>query len=545
MAGLTLNYSRRDPDLVLQDIKAQLITISNGEWSDFLESDIGYMFLKSEVVIGDFDSFFVDANLAECFISTALLRESVIRIAKLLGYQPKGLQPATVQVQISFPAFSALTVIPANSVWTIAGLSFTCIPPISIPAGQTSVNATLVQGTPWSSGNLSGTGINFAQIKNIPVNLSNLSVSVNGTVWTQIDSFTSATLANSFKVYEDSNGALTITFGGNTIPYRPNLNDVIVVSGILTAGAAGNIDTQGIAANLSTRVTVNGTDITNDFTGVTISTATGGVAIESTDSIRSNAPQSYSTQDRGVNEDDWNYLAKNFPGIQDAIAIGGERVVPAVKARVLITVLGSNPYSNDPDLLANLNAYLAIKAIAGITPIAQYSLILKAALTLNIGVDPKVYSDLVTPQNLVVTAVSNFFAGFKLNTSMYSLNLDKAVGAIAGITSEDCLLTVTSTGNSSAGLVRIPIAANVDWNTAVLKDASGNTLYPLTGQTPNWTQYQSNGQLVYTQVGLANQVCSFTSGLTSNNIKTFAPLGQAEFILLDSLVINPSFVSNP
>src|ERR1039457_4780471 len=135
------------------------------------------------------DSSFCDSNLQESFLSIAQLRESVIRLSKMLNYIPGLISSSIVPVTLSFPSFNTGFVIPANSLWIVPNQTqtYTCLQTINILANATSANVDLTQGTPY---NLSVSGNNGPwQRITIPANVSNLVVKVNGVVWTPVDSF--------------------------------------------------------------------------------------------------------------------------------------------------------------------------------------------------------------------------------------------------------------------------------------------------------------------------------------------------------------------
>ena len=334
-----INYSRRDPQDVLAALKQKLVDFSKGTWTDFTDNDPNYALVKAFIELTDMDSSFCDSNLQESFLSIAQLRESVIRLSKMLNYIPGLISSSIVPVTLSFPSFNTGFVIPANSLWIVPNQTqtYTCLQTINILANATSANVDLTQGTPY---NLSVSGNNGPwQRITIPANVSNLVVKVNGVVWTPVDSFIGVASKQSYKLYEDV-GGLTILFGSNQSTFAPSNTDTITVFGLMSSGVDGNFGYDPNApfnvTPVSTILNASSIDVTSSFTAETSGASLGGQNAESIDSIRRNAPAFYATQGRCVTEADYEaFLFAKLPGIGDCQVVGGEKL--GMLGKVIIT----------------------------------------------------------------------------------------------------------------------------------------------------------------------------------------------------------------
>ena len=70
-------------------------------FNDFVESDLGIMFLELVAFANSTLSFYLDLQSSESYIETAKLRNSVVRLCRNIGFKMTGAVPATTTLQIS------------------------------------------------------------------------------------------------------------------------------------------------------------------------------------------------------------------------------------------------------------------------------------------------------------------------------------------------------------------------------------------------------------------------------------------------------------
>jgi hypothetical protein len=98
--GRDIKYLNKD----FKDFRANLIeytkTYFPQTYSDFNESSPGMMFIEMASYLGDVLSYYIDDSLKESMMLYAEDRENVIALANYLGYKPKVITPALVEMAV-------------------------------------------------------------------------------------------------------------------------------------------------------------------------------------------------------------------------------------------------------------------------------------------------------------------------------------------------------------------------------------------------------------------------------------------------------------
>lgn len=149
------------------------------------------------------------------------------------------------------------------------------------------------------------------KLSRAPVIDNSLSVTINGEVWTQIDSLLFA--QGSDTVYEATtlpSGSTTIQFGNGKFGSTPPTEATLEISYRIGGGSTGNIAAGainttivGLIPSLSNPINIT---LTNSQSGF------GGLDAETLDEARSNIPAFARTNDRAVSRSDYEALASNF-----------------------------------------------------------------------------------------------------------------------------------------------------------------------------------------------------------------------------------------
>ncbi len=98
---INFNYLNRDYASLKEDLKSYVKLFYPNQYNDFSEASIGMMLLELNAYVGDILSYHVDQTFNEMFIDSAQNRDSVMRIAKNLGYKTRGKSPAVVLLDVS------------------------------------------------------------------------------------------------------------------------------------------------------------------------------------------------------------------------------------------------------------------------------------------------------------------------------------------------------------------------------------------------------------------------------------------------------------
>jgi Baseplate J-like protein len=328
-----VDFTSRDYAAIRDDLYA-LIPIFAPQWTNTDPADLGIAILEIFAHMGDVLNYYIDRASNESFIATASQRNSVLLIAKMLGYTPTNTSPSTVVVSfsnvnnasITLPVGTQLTsttiingtntevifetasqvVIPAA---TIAGDGVTVIPG--------TISATAIQGQTVANeavGPSDGTADQTYVLANQPVIDGSISVTINNTAYSYVQYLLEyAGTDPVFSTSTDANGLTSVVFGDGVSGRIPPTNSSVLVSYRYGGGSYGNVNA-GTVTNFVTPIA-----------GVTVSNsnpATGGADAESTDSIRVNAPLAASAVNRAVTLGDYAALATQVSGVAKASAAG-------------------------------------------------------------------------------------------------------------------------------------------------------------------------------------------------------------------------------
>lgn len=306
-----------------------------------------------------YNAYYLNMVANEMFLDTALQRNSVVSQAKLLNYIPKSaLAPsATINIRVSGVTDSSLTLPKYTNFLSesIDGVNYNFV---NTDAHTVNVvnnianfeDVTLKQGTSTNYSYIVDGGNTTQKFKlpELSVDTTTLLVSVQeSTTNNYTQTFSPAsnflTLDNSSTVYflqEGMNGFYEIYFGNDILGRKLNDGNVVRVSYINTKGVSG-----AGANNFLIMDTINGYSNTI-ITPIT--SATQGSSRETLDSIRFQAPKSYSAQGRAVTKDDYitaiqqNNLGYSF----DAVNVwGGQENDPPVYGQVFVCMKPNGAYT--------------------------------------------------------------------------------------------------------------------------------------------------------------------------------------------------------
>jgi hypothetical protein len=98
---INFNYLNRDYDTLKEDLKSYIKLYYPDQYNDFSESSVGMMLVELNAYVTDILSYHVDQTFNEMFLDSAQNRDSVIRLAKNLGYKPRGKCPSAVLLDVS------------------------------------------------------------------------------------------------------------------------------------------------------------------------------------------------------------------------------------------------------------------------------------------------------------------------------------------------------------------------------------------------------------------------------------------------------------
>jgi len=329
----------------------------------------------------------VYANLAfaERFIDTAQLRNSIVSLAKELGYFPAQAAPAKATLTLSIDAAN----VPGNpsSIISNSKINFVGVDTndnnhefwsqadvvFNLNNGVYSADLTLTQGTPVEQRFVYTNVGHRAEfiLPNSNINLDTIVVKVkdNSSVpdsqavtWNRsqnIGNNTSSSLI--WFIEETTDNKLRLSFGDDVIGKAPALNNEIIVTYEISEGSAANTS-KGFSI---TSANVAGYS-PNLFTISNEVQAQGGTDPEPIESIRLNAPGVYASQQRAVTITDYRALLLNkFQWIKSINVWGGENNSVPQYGQVYISIVpdfGTKMTLAERD---NVSAFLNTVSIVG------------------------------------------------------------------------------------------------------------------------------------------------------------------------------------
>jgi hypothetical protein len=296
-----------------------------------------------------YNSLYTNLAVNEMFLDSARKRNSVVSLAKMLGYVPRSARAPTALVNITvgsptgsptsitLPALTPFSTIVDNNVYTFYNRESTTVIPNSLGAFIFE-DVVLTQGKPLTYTYTVNPGTRFV-IPNADVDISTLTVRVQETSGSS--AYTSYTLADNitevgattraYFLKEIDDELYEIYFGDNIVGYEPAAGNIVSLNYFVTdkelANGARIFTYEGTGLNGGT-VTVN-----------TVSAAEGGRDIEDIDSIRFNDPRNYSAQNRAVTAEDYKViLPQLFANIDSVNVWGGEDNNPPVYGKAFIAI---------------------------------------------------------------------------------------------------------------------------------------------------------------------------------------------------------------
>ena len=383
MAFNQVNY------LEFNEIKAQIKEYLRSQ-SQFSDYDFEGSSLTVLIDTLAYNTYYtaVNANLAvnEGFLETAVLRENVVKLARMIGYTPKSARSArtvvNISVQTAFPYPKSVT-IAAGLVLNYTGLdnnNFVFSIPTDTSQSVDSLtgiasfkNITLFEGLYLQDTFVKNTNQRQRFIlTNERVDTSSMIVQVtSGTITEKYLQATDVTKIDStskvFFLEESEYQIPEILFGDGVVGKALLNGDVVTVKYTTSAGRGAN--GLKVFENIGTYRDNLGNAITSGITINAISFPDGGAEPESTESIKFSAPKFYSAFGRAVSTQDYEAIIPQiYPNVASISCYGGEEAEPPEFGKVFLAIKPKNAdklsLSEKNSVLKKLREY----SIAAIQP---------------------------------------------------------------------------------------------------------------------------------------------------------------------------------
>jgi len=396
MANKKINVT----DLDFDNIKSNLKTFLQGQ-SEFQDYDFdgsGLSILLDVLAYNThYNALYNNLTINEMFLDSASKRNSVVSLAKMLGYVPRSAKCAESLIRLTVNngliGPSSLT-LPAYSTFntSVDGVAYTfhTRESYTITGAGTSYtfdNVNIIEGTPLNFVYEVSAGTRYI-IPNSAIDLTTLKVRVQENSTSSLyETFTNSsniTAAGSttkvFFTKEIDDGLYEIVFGDGIIGRKLDNGNIVHIDYFTSSLTAPN----GARIFQYTGDTLLSNSSVNI---VCLDIATGGSDSEDIESIRFNAPRTYATQNRAVTPDD--YKSVIYAALPEAKAVavwGGEDNNPPVYGKIFICVKPKDATKLTTGQKSNLvSTILANKNVVSVIPeIVDPEYI-------NISLDVKVY----------------------------------------------------------------------------------------------------------------------------------------------------------
>jgi len=396
--AVNIQSSRLDFDNIKNQLKTHFAAKS--EFSDFNFEASGISNILDVLAYNThYNALTANFALNESFLSTAQLRSSVVAHATSLGYNIRSRTASRATVNVSVNLLSLM-----NRPTTVAlpsGFQFQAAVGDVTYTFQTrqtyyasddgngiytfkdsegNSNLVIFEGQPRTKTFIVGE-VGERQLYIIPDQTIDTSTAIVRvfdnlntsafTTYANISTATAVTAESTFyQLSEAPNGNYELNFGdGISFGRSPSAGNKITVDYLSADGETANGASIFNPAN-TLSVSGSGYSVQRTVDVVTVSNSNSGAERQSLESIRSNAPIAFATQQRLVTADDYKaVIIQNFSAVTDATAWGGEDNVPPKYGCAYVSLAFQDGTSDDQKqavkdaIVANITDNLSIMAV--------------------------------------------------------------------------------------------------------------------------------------------------------------------------------------
>lgn len=503
MTQYNLTVTGTDFDEIKANIKTFMKTNSGLTDVDF-EGSGAAVLLDALAYNTFYGNVYLNASLNESSIISAIQRNNVVAHANPLGYIPRSMTAASISGTLTVtpddtPSVSYL-VVPSGTMFTTkinnTSYRFRNMDSVLLTYNGTAFvgSVTLYEGTQYTyryTVDLTNTDQKFS-IPNANVDTSLLTVSVlrDNTYISYLPSDTVINADATSKLYwlrENDDGLYELKFGDGIIGSALAQSDLVIIQYYVSSGAIPNG-----ATDFETQVSIGGY---SDVTFSSSSSAAGGAIREDIESIRTNAPKNFETQDRAVTWTDYETLLMKKFGTLEAISVwGGEENDPPYYGRVFIAGKPLDGEYLTTTEKTSISTFLKTKNMGNVVPmyVDPNYLYLKFITDVKFQYNKSPLS-VSEVQTQVVETISSFVDTKlqKFNTPFRYSNLVTDIdGCAIGILSSDTAVRLIKKATPDTGVserVTIEFGASLDIksvvSTAFTSTLVSGTTYFYTGTT--------------------------------------------------------------
>lgn len=320
---MTIKLSNVNPDFdtLVSQIVAELSLRKS--WKDVLPSSTGQFLIEAVAGTASLMYSEIFRSVEEVFMNTAVNKSSIYNIANMLGVNPRRATGAEVTCTLTLPVAIPVSIsFNKYDKFTIEGVEFFLVSPVSIPANTTSIsNIILRQGT-VNVHTFTSTGEKWQQLI-----IGSSFLSDNNYLDVLVGSDTSFWIrstnplwefGSNDKVFMDTtlpDGTVRIMFGNGTYGIVPSSGETITIYEITSSGKSGNKESSGLTVSPVTQPEYNGTPV--NLSGITTTSISNGDDAEDAESVRYTSPRIFASGKRAITRADYKALGLKFQGVRD------------------------------------------------------------------------------------------------------------------------------------------------------------------------------------------------------------------------------------
>jgi hypothetical protein len=406
-----VDYTSKDYAAIREDMIGRISDFLP-EWTSRDPADFGIVLIELFAYMGDILNYYIDRSANEAFMTTASQRDSVLYLARLLGYNPTTVVASTVTLTFSNPTASAITVPAGTQIATSASTTggtqviFETNTAVTVPAKVGTVNGTATvvatQGetkveelSPASTGEIN----QIRELTFSPLIRNSINIVAGASAYTEVPYLIDYNNYDPvFSVYTNAVGTSFVLFGDGVSGRIPATNSTLTATYRVGGGEVGNVGAGLIKSIIKSSValtTFSGLTVTN------LTSATGGAEEETTDSIRVNAPNSLRALNRAVSLADYSALtvaagAAKANAVADVYTSVTVYFAPSAGDIGLTSISGTTPSDVFNNYKTTVSNYLVGKIPANTTVTFQPPTYVPVSIVATITTLPQYKNSLVT-----------------------------------------------------------------------------------------------------------------------------------------------------
>jgi len=467
MASNKLEVADFDFDVVKANLKTFLQ--SQTEFQDYNFEGSGFAILL-DILAYNTHYLGFNANMLanEMYLDSADIRKNIVSIAKMLNYTPSSVRApyADISIEVNDATGSTLTLNKGTIFTTsVNGTSYQYVTNEDYIISPTNgvynfSDVDIYEGTLVTyryTVDVNDPDQKFiiqsdnADTTTLKVSVQNSSNDTTTNIYSLAGGYNSVTdISKVYFLQESDDGKFEVYFGDGVIGAALQDGNIVILEYIVT-----NRDESNGASTFSIASTIGGF---SDITITTNSVSQGGSAAESKESIRFNAPLSYSAQNRAVTTSDYETIVRSiYPNAQSISAWGGEYDETPVYGTVKIAIKAASGSTLTNSTKQNIITALKPYNVASVRPVIVDPQITKVLITTIVKYDSRLTtksSD--TLKTNVLTTLTNYntdtlqkFDGVFRYSKIVGLIDDTDTSIVSNTTTIKIRKTFTPTLNSS------------------------------------------------------------------------------------------------